>query len=81
MSAAPIVLAHSPPFRLGEAEVRPAMREIVGPGGAEIVEPRVMQVLVALAGAAGEILSRDDLIQACWEGRIVSENAIDRVIS
>ena len=40
-----------------------------------------MQVLVALAGANGEILSRDDLIQACWEGRIVSENAIDRVIS
>jgi DNA-binding winged helix-turn-helix (wHTH) protein/Flp pilus assembly protein TadD len=76
-----VVLAHSPAFRLGEVEVRPATREILGPGGAEIVEPRVMQVLVALANASGEILSRDDLIQACWEGRIVSENAIDRVIS
>jgi DNA-binding winged helix-turn-helix (wHTH) protein len=80
-SRAPVVLAHTPPFRLGEAHVRPATREIVGPGGAEIVEPRVMQVLVALARAGGEILSRDDLIQACWEGRIVGENAIDRVIS
>src|SRR5688572_21176200 len=40
-----------------------------------------MQVLVALARADGAILSRDDLIQACWEGRIVGENAIDRVIS
>lgn len=77
----PVVLAHSPPFRLGETEVRPATREILGPDGAEIIEPRVMQVLVALAGADGEILSRDDLIQSCWEGRIVSENAIERVIS
>jgi DNA-binding winged helix-turn-helix (wHTH) protein len=79
--AAPVVLAHSPPFRLGAVEVRPATREILGPVGSEIVEPRVMQVLVALAGANGQILSRDDLIQTCWEGRIVSENAIDRVIS
>ena len=78
---APVVLAHSRPFRIGSVEVRPATREIIGPAGAEIVEPRVMQVLVALAGANGEILSRDDLIHACWEGRIVSENAIDRVIS
>ena len=78
---APIVLAHSPAFRLGTVEVRPSTREIVGPDGAEIVEPRVMQVLVALTSAGGAILSRDDLIQACWEGRIVSENAIDRVIS
>jgi tetratricopeptide (TPR) repeat protein len=74
-------LAHSAPFRLGEAEVRPATREFAGPAGAEIVEPRVMQVLVALARADGQILARDDLIEACWEGRIVSENAIDRVIS
>ena len=81
MTTAPVVLARSPPFRLGEVEVRPATREIVGPGGADIVEPRVMQVLVALARVDGEILSRDDLIEACWEGRIVSENAIDRVIS
>lgn len=81
MSSAPVILAHCPRFRLGQAEVRPATREIIGPGGAEIVEPRVMQVLVALANAGGEILSRDDLIHACWDGRIVSENAIDRVIS
>jgi DNA-binding winged helix-turn-helix (wHTH) protein/tetratricopeptide (TPR) repeat protein len=78
---APVVLAHRRPFRLGRVEVRPSTREVIGPAGAEIVEPRVMQVLVALASAEGEILSRDDLIQACWEGRIVGENAIDRVIS
>lgn len=40
-----------------------------------------MQVLVALAQAGGAVLTRDDLIACCWEGRIVGDNAIQRVIS
>lgn len=39
-----------------------------------------MQVLVALAHAGGEVVSRDDLIAQCWDGRIVSEDAINFVI-
>lgn len=39
-----------------------------------------MQVLVALVEADGAVLSRDDLIQRCWEGRVVSEDAINRCI-
>ncbi len=40
-----------------------------------------MQVLVALASARGETLSRDDLIAACWGGRAVTDDALNRVIS
>ena len=40
-----------------------------------------MQVLVALARAEGEVVDRDDLIASCWEGRVVGEDAISRVIS
>jgi tetratricopeptide (TPR) repeat protein len=40
-----------------------------------------MQVLVALGLDAGLVLSRDDLIALCWDGRIVGDNAINRVIS
>lgn len=80
--ASPIVLAHEKPFRLGAASVRPAYRELVAPEGRrETLEPRVMQVLVALRRADGGIITRDELIQSCWEGRIVGEDAIDRVIS
>lgn len=78
---APIVLARERPFRLGAVAVRPAKREIAGPGGREVLEPRVMQVLVALARAGGETVTRDDLIESCWEGRVVGEDAITRVIS
>lgn len=40
-----------------------------------------MQGLVALASAKGAILTRDELIARCWDGRIVGEGAIQRVIS
>ncbi|MGH6878568.1 MAG: winged helix-turn-helix domain-containing protein, partial [Rhizomicrobium sp.] len=75
-----IELGHEPDFVLGGIEVRPARREIVGEGWHETVEPRVMQVLAALARARGEILTRDDLIESCWDGVIVGEDAINRCI-
>jgi len=77
----PIDLAHLRPFRIGSTEVRPSSCEVIAGDHREVLEPRVMQVLVALAGARGETLSRDDLIEACWEGRAVSDDAVNRVIS
>jgi DNA-binding winged helix-turn-helix (wHTH) protein/tetratricopeptide (TPR) repeat protein len=79
----PIDLARCATFRLGEVEVRPSLRQLVRirDGQEEIVEPRIMQVLVTLAQAQGEIVTRDDLIRRCWEGRIVGEDAINRAVS
>jgi DNA-binding winged helix-turn-helix (wHTH) protein len=77
----PVDLAHARPFRLGATEVRPAARELLRGGQRETLEPLVMQVLVALANARGEILSRDDLIDACWGGRAITDDAINRVMS
>lgn len=73
-------LAHQAVFSVGLLEVRPPTREAVWDGGREVLQPRVMQVLVALALAGGEVVSRDDLIAQCWDGRIVSEDAINFVI-
>ena len=77
----PIVLAHEEPFRIGAAEVRPATREILLNGAAGVVEPRVMQMLVALHRANGKVVSKDDLTGLCWDGRVVGEDAINRVVS
>jgi DNA-binding winged helix-turn-helix (wHTH) protein/Flp pilus assembly protein TadD len=77
----PIDLARVRPFRLGSAEVRPAIREVVAGDRRELLEPLVMQVLVVLARARREIVSRDDLISSCWQGRAVSDDAINRVMS
>ena len=77
----PVDLAHHRPFQLDGTEVRPASLEVVRTGQCETLEPRVMQVLVVLASAKGAILSRDDLIDACWSGRAVTDDAVNRVIS
>jgi DNA-binding winged helix-turn-helix (wHTH) protein/tetratricopeptide (TPR) repeat protein len=76
-----ISLAHADDFRLGSVFVRPSTRTVVGASGPVTIEPRVMQLLVALARADGDILSRDDLIQHCWGGVVVGENAIHRAVS
>ena len=80
-AAAPraIDLAHTAAFTIGAVEVRPASRTLLRGERIELVEPLVMQVLVALH--SGTTLSRDDLIDACWGGRAVSDDAISRVVS
>ena len=77
----PVVLAQTPPFSLGDATFDPPARQVTfGDGETERLEPRVMEVLVALHRGGGAVVSRDDLLAACWRGLIVGEDAIQRVI-
>ena len=39
-----------------------------------------MQVLVALARADGEVVSRDELLASCWAGLAIGDDAINRCI-
>jgi len=77
----PVDLAQEPDFALGPLQVRPSSREVLTAAGErEVLEPRVMQVLVALARRPDQVVSRDQLIDACWAGRVVGEDAINRCI-
>jgi DNA-binding winged helix-turn-helix (wHTH) protein len=75
-----IALAREAEFALGRTRVHPATRTIEVDGHSEIIEPRMMQVLVALAGANGQVVTRDELVELCWDGRVVGEDAISRVL-
>jgi len=74
-------LAHAADFTLGAATIRPSRREIFRKGAVETLEPRVMQILVALAEANGATLSRDDLIERCWDGLAVTDDAITQAVT
>jgi DNA-binding winged helix-turn-helix (wHTH) protein/tetratricopeptide (TPR) repeat protein len=78
---ASIDLASAAAFSLGPLLVNPSTRRIDGSGRSKIIEPRVMRVLVALGETPGRVLSRDALIELCWDGQLVTDNAITRVIS
>ncbi len=78
--AVSIDLAREAPFALADMRVSPSSRELLVGGGAVMLQPRIMQVLVALARRRGAVVSRDELIAACWSGRTVGEDAISRCI-
>jgi DNA-binding winged helix-turn-helix (wHTH) protein len=76
-----INIAREAPSRLGAVTVNPAHRRVVNDDGREeILEPRVMQVLVALIRAGGQIVTRDELMMSCWGGVVVGEDALNRAI-
>ncbi|CAN7553752.1 winged helix-turn-helix domain-containing protein [Phenylobacterium sp. LjRoot225] len=81
LEARRIQLANEPAVVVGDLRIEPMLRRIAhADGREEIVEPRVMQVLVALLKAEGGVVSRDDLLESCWNGAIVGEDAIERVV-
>jgi TolB-like protein/DNA-binding winged helix-turn-helix (wHTH) protein/tetratricopeptide (TPR) repeat protein len=75
-----INLAEEPDFELGDLRVLPAQRAVEHSGQRQELQPRVMQVLVALAKARPAVLSRDRLVDLCWDGRIVGDDALNRCI-
>ena len=80
MESAPFDLAGRRDFPLGNATIRPSLRKITTVTGEASLEPRVMQVLVALSDADGFVLSRDALMEMCWSGVIVGDDAVNRAI-
>jgi DNA-binding winged helix-turn-helix (wHTH) protein len=77
-----INLAHEASMGIGPLTIEPALRRVSrDQGREEILQPRIMQVLVALTRAKGQILTRDALTATCWDGVVVGEDAINRVIS
>jgi len=77
----PTALAQEPDFVLGCLSVSPSRLEIREGDRHEIIQPRVMQALSFMARRRGEVVSRDELIAACWGGRAVSEDALNRCIA
>ena len=77
----PVDLAHERPTIIGPVVIEPSLRRISANGVVRNLEPKVMQVLVALMRDEERILSRDDLIDVCWKGTIVGDASINRVIS
>lgn len=71
----------TPSFRLAEVRVDPARRSISGPRGTFRVEPRVMDVLVALALRAPSPVSRQQLIDEVWGGVVVTDGVLTRCIA
>jgi predicted ATPase len=69
------------PIRFGHCEVIPARRLLLVHGEAAALHGRAFDLLLALLGANGQVLSKDQLMKQVWSGRIVEENTLEVQIS
>ena len=68
-------------FRIGEFEVFPRQSRISGSGSSVRVQPKIVDVLLCLAEADGEVQSRQQLHDQVWGDVVVTDDALNRCIS
>jgi TolB-like protein len=68
-------------FRFGDFEIDIARQELRRAGRLVPIEPQVFDLLVLLVRNRDRIVSKDELIETIWQGRIVSEAALSSRIS
>ena len=76
-----IDLESEPSFAVGGATIDPVSREANYSGSHERLQPQTLKVLIALARGKNQVVTRSELVDACWDGRIVGDDVINRCIS
>jgi DNA-binding winged helix-turn-helix (wHTH) protein/tetratricopeptide (TPR) repeat protein len=69
------------PFQFGQWLVRPSTNCIEQDGETRQMEPRAMDVLLALCEANGSVLSADQLLTACWGTDAYGDNPVHKTIA
>jgi Tol biopolymer transport system component/DNA-binding winged helix-turn-helix (wHTH) protein len=67
-------------FLLGSCRVEPRALRVTRDGDSVRLEPRMMQVLLALARRDGRTVSREELLAEAWNGAVITDDSIYRVI-
>ncbi|MEM7359685.1 MAG: winged helix-turn-helix domain-containing protein [Pseudomonadota bacterium] len=68
-------------FEVGEVMFQPSSNTIFRNGSSQRIEPRLMTLLLRLYQAAGEVVSRDELISDVWGGQPGSDEALTQAVS
>jgi DNA-binding winged helix-turn-helix (wHTH) protein len=68
-------------FRIGEWIVQPRLNRMTRGDAAVTLELRVMQVLVCLARRAGDLVTRQELIDTVWATEFIGENILTRAVA
>ena len=68
-------------YLFGSFVLAPETRELLGAGLARPIEPQVFDLLHHLIRERERVVSTDELIDAVWGGRIVSDSAVSARIS
>lgn len=77
----PSALVDRPDLELGTLVVSPGCRLLKGPAGEARVEPLTMHLFLLLIDAAGEVVTREQLFERCWNGAPVGDASINRNVA
>jgi Tol biopolymer transport system component/DNA-binding winged helix-turn-helix (wHTH) protein len=67
-------------FRLRQRIVDPSLNRVTSGGQTVQVEPKIMQVLVALAERPGEVVTREELMARVWTDVFVTDDVLNRAV-
>ncbi len=71
----------TPELLLAGWRVQPTLNRLTSPGGdLHQLEPKAMGVLIALAAARGEVVTREQLVERVWEGGFVTDDVVTRAV-
>lgn len=68
-------------FRIGSWDVYPQQNLLKSPEHTKTLEPKVMDVLVFLAERQGEVVSRQQILDAVWREVVVGDEVVSRAVS
>lgn len=68
----------APDFHIGGWLVQPTLNLIRDGSTVRHLEPQVMDLLVFLGTTGGRVISKDEIIDAVWDGRFISEATLTR---
>ncbi|MBB4133292.1 winged helix-turn-helix domain-containing protein [Xanthomonas sp. 3075] len=74
-------LGSVPRFRLGPLLVEPERLALIADGQTIALEPRMMEVLIALAERAGDVVSAEQLLIEVWHGSFYGDNPVHKTIA
>lgn len=63
-------------FRIGDWRVQPQLNTLTDATREVQIEPKAMALLVYLAGHAGEVVSKEQLLGDVWEGAFVTDEVL-----
>ncbi len=68
-------------IRIGDWKIIPEVNQVENHQTAFFLKPRIMRLLEYLLQHSGEIVTKDELMEAVWEDRIVTDNLLTKSIS
>lgn len=80
-TSAPLPSAGGPRWQFSCFELNEATRELSRDGELLRLEPKPLNLLIYLLRRPGELVTKDELIEAVWAGRVVTDNVVTRCIT